>query len=103
MNALDALERARQAWERTQPQLTIPGVLEETDTTGVSVSPSPPIPSPLRRARGTAAPNQDTTHTAADGACPSCPHTHRHSPVFRVGVGAANYQHEGTRLTPAEG
>ena len=29
MTALDALNRARLAWEATQPQLTLPGVLEQ--------------------------------------------------------------------------
>ena len=29
MSAMDALNRARLAWEATQPQLTLPGVLEQ--------------------------------------------------------------------------
>lgn len=31
MNALEALNRARAAWERTQPQLVIGGVLDQAD------------------------------------------------------------------------
>lgn len=34
MNAIDALNKARRAWEATQPQYVIPGVLEQADGVG---------------------------------------------------------------------
>lgn len=100
MTTLAALDRARQAWEATQPQLTIPSFwddgLEGGDATHagfrvVSLEPAPHLPGGLNDG---AEPRCDTGLTANQ------PVTVAHPNSLRVGVGASSTTTEAAASPP---